>query len=549
MTSIKPNPKKARNRKDWQTPAPSAFMSEDLKGVQILSTGYIRDREYTAADLQEICDNTNRLISEGSHNPPGRLGHDDDQAFAKASGLPATGWVERLRVVGNKLVADFTDVPNILMRAFREKLFRKISSEIYFDFPHPTNGDKMGKVLRAVAFLGQDVPEVKGLADFLAEPGITPLRFADTAYERMGEVTITITVDDGCGEHAPEGPELEPQLIPGGPGSVTPAEPAPGMPNAPAPGPLTAEGLAGQDLENYRTAEKAVEALAGESIPEFEKERDVNGLLRYAGRVGAASINSSQPVRALSNDPDQFTAWLMAKANERGYVQADQTKGVSAMAATDTKEKDPKAVDPKAAPVDPKLAMPPAPVAPAPGAPVAPGAPAPEPKAMPGSDKERADAAEARVKELEGVLSGVKTELEKLNQAKKESEVAAFIEAHKAHITPAVEPLFRALCEAVVAETKTVKLSDKEETLTGLGIALRFASSLIGSKPVILGELTPKATDNDPEGSDAKPVKGANYRNELHAKAVKYQESNKGVSYMDAVTIVSKENPDLLKGE
>lgn len=147
---------------------------EDLNDVEIFSAGtYQLDEDttvtYTDDDVQEIADNTNKLISDGKHNPPGKLGHDGAQAFAAASGLPAIGWAENLRRKGSKLIADFKQVPKLAYQALKQGLYKKISSEIYHEKASKREFGVSGKVLRAVAFLGADVPKVKGLAAFLAE--------------------------------------------------------------------------------------------------------------------------------------------------------------------------------------------------------------------------------------------------------------------------------------------------------------------------------------------------------------------------------------------
>lgn len=151
---------------------------EELKGVEIFSSGtyYFPQDDgteetitYTDDDVQAIADNTNKLIEDEKHSPPGKLGHDGSQAFAAASGLPAIGWAQNLRRVGSKLVADFTDIPSLAFKALKAKLYKKISSEIYHAEASLKHFGVDGLTLRAVAFLGADVPKVKGLAAFLSE--------------------------------------------------------------------------------------------------------------------------------------------------------------------------------------------------------------------------------------------------------------------------------------------------------------------------------------------------------------------------------------------
>lgn len=183
----------------------------ELKDVEIFSAGtYWFEREdgteysitYTDDDVQKIADNTNPLIESDKHSPPGKLGHDGAQAFAAASGMPAIGWAHNLRRQGSKLIADFTDVPALAYKALKSKLYKKISSEIYHETASERNFGVKGLVLRAVAFLGADVPRVKGLAAFLSESARAAEmngEFRAVVYgeERQKEVTMADKKDAG----------------------------------------------------------------------------------------------------------------------------------------------------------------------------------------------------------------------------------------------------------------------------------------------------------------------------------------------------------------
>ena len=54
-------------------------------------------------------------------------------------------------------MANFLKVPKKIYDVIKAGAYKHISSEIYLDYP------KVGKVLRAVALLGADIPAVKGL--------------------------------------------------------------------------------------------------------------------------------------------------------------------------------------------------------------------------------------------------------------------------------------------------------------------------------------------------------------------------------------------------
>jgi phage I-like protein len=104
--------------------------------------------------------------SELNYEPPLKLGHDDDQAIIQESGFPSIGWVQALRVKGDKLVADFKGVPKKLADIIKAGGYKKVSSELYFDYS--IGGKTWPAVLKAVALLGADVPAVKTIADIRA---------------------------------------------------------------------------------------------------------------------------------------------------------------------------------------------------------------------------------------------------------------------------------------------------------------------------------------------------------------------------------------------
>lgn len=184
----------------------------ELKDVEIFAAGtYYFEKEdgteysvtYSDADVKAIADNTNPLIADDKHSPPGKLGHDGSQAFAAASGLPAIGWACNLRAKGSKLIADFTDVPALAYKALKKKLYKKISSEIYHDKASMQHFGVNGLTLRAVAFLGADVPKVKGLAAFLSENAKAAeelgCEFRAVVYGESKQKEVTVAKKDDAG--------------------------------------------------------------------------------------------------------------------------------------------------------------------------------------------------------------------------------------------------------------------------------------------------------------------------------------------------------------
>lgn len=147
---------------------------KELNGVEIFRAGTYHLSKadgtkevlnYSEADVEQIAENANALLAAKKHEPPYKLGHDDDQMLAKMAGHPSIGWVKRVVARGGRLFADFKQVPAAIASAIEKGRYKYISSEIYDPKQTAENfGDFVkGFSLRAVALLGADVPVVKGM--------------------------------------------------------------------------------------------------------------------------------------------------------------------------------------------------------------------------------------------------------------------------------------------------------------------------------------------------------------------------------------------------
>ena len=136
-----------------------------IAGVEIFAEGTWNSTKITHDDLHDMVRAFNDL--KVGWRPCLKLGHDDQQLVAKASGLPAIGWIENLYVRGNKLVADFSDIPEKVFRLIKTKAYRKVSCEVYFDLE--VTGMKYKAILGAVALLGAEKPGVMNLTDILGQ--------------------------------------------------------------------------------------------------------------------------------------------------------------------------------------------------------------------------------------------------------------------------------------------------------------------------------------------------------------------------------------------
>lgn len=145
-------------------------MPKKLEGVEIFATGKHRGSEVvdiTESDLQEMVNSFNELQGVGGFQPILKLGHDDVQKFFGArKGAPNLGFVEKLRMEGSKILADFTNIPDALFDLIKQRRFNSVSIEM---FPKTEfNGKQFKNVLTAVALLGAELPAVKGLKDLAA---------------------------------------------------------------------------------------------------------------------------------------------------------------------------------------------------------------------------------------------------------------------------------------------------------------------------------------------------------------------------------------------
>lgn len=116
---------------------------------------------------------------------PLKFGHNDDQPIT--DGMPALGWVERIWREGENLMADFRDVPAVVMAAIKRGLYKFTSVELLRKVKAKLASEEEREypfVLDAVALLGADPPAVSGLSDLQA---LTYARESDliSSFERI----------------------------------------------------------------------------------------------------------------------------------------------------------------------------------------------------------------------------------------------------------------------------------------------------------------------------------------------------------------------------
>jgi len=159
---------------------------KEIKGVEIFSAGTWNGDTFTTKDL----DNMVQAFKDTAKTvrPFLKLGHSDEQKLLEAEGLPAAGWIGNIYRKGEKLIADFIDIPTKIFELIENKSYRNVSSEIYFDIS--IKDQKYSRLLSAVALLGAETPAVMNLSDILDRFGLKDYASLKTFAEKQKDVTI-----------------------------------------------------------------------------------------------------------------------------------------------------------------------------------------------------------------------------------------------------------------------------------------------------------------------------------------------------------------------
>lgn len=123
-----------------------------LEGVEVFRAGdYGTQGKYTAQDLADIAGRYDPALCEA----PLTMDH--------VEAGPAFGWVKSLRVEGEALIADFSQVPGWFLDAVKRGTWKKRSVEFVSSIP-----ELKGMYLRAVTFLGAITPRVQGMPNLFS---------------------------------------------------------------------------------------------------------------------------------------------------------------------------------------------------------------------------------------------------------------------------------------------------------------------------------------------------------------------------------------------
>lgn len=135
-----------------------------LVDEEILRVGRFKDFDFTPAVLDEIYKNFYKLKDQVK--PTVKLGH-GEQEILDRSGYPAAGYISDLKLSpeGDVLYATITDVPKDVKDLIDKKAYAQKSAEVIVDYEDLNKKEKYGTVLSGLALLGEELPEIKTLAD------------------------------------------------------------------------------------------------------------------------------------------------------------------------------------------------------------------------------------------------------------------------------------------------------------------------------------------------------------------------------------------------
>lgn len=166
--------------------------------AEILAVGTWNRTPIDRPMLDNIVENFEKL--KDIVRAPLKFGHNNKQGMT--DGEPALGWVSKLWVnEKNKLMATFSDMPEIVHKAIEKKRYSNVSVELIFDVGYKKQN--YGTVLTAVALLGADLPAVNTLADLQTYMSAhKELKFSSCANFTLIEETNMKTLEELQAENA-----------------------------------------------------------------------------------------------------------------------------------------------------------------------------------------------------------------------------------------------------------------------------------------------------------------------------------------------------------
>jgi len=144
-----------------------ALETRRLDNVPIFAAGTHNGDGYTRRDLDMMVQAFNTMTADGTWRPFLKLGHEDAQedpeVATRVFGVPALGYVSKLWRAGDFLFANFEKVPKRVAEIIEAGAFSARSAEVFWDYVDRF-GRKWPRALKAVAFLGAQIPAVENLS-------------------------------------------------------------------------------------------------------------------------------------------------------------------------------------------------------------------------------------------------------------------------------------------------------------------------------------------------------------------------------------------------
>ena len=134
--------------------------TKSIKGLEIFATGRHNGDVYSEGDLDDMVNafgevfctrREGRASKRSGEFPRGRC------CFRRA----CTGYVSRIWRKGQKLLADISGIPARFADLISAGSYKRVSSEIYWNYE--TQDAIYPRVLKAIAFLGADIPALTSL--------------------------------------------------------------------------------------------------------------------------------------------------------------------------------------------------------------------------------------------------------------------------------------------------------------------------------------------------------------------------------------------------
>jgi hypothetical protein len=138
--------------------------TKEIKDVEIIHTGNFKGREYTDKDLDMFIENFNNKIVE----PVLTIDHDPEltDKVSKEFKVSSLGYVDKLKRIGNRLYADFKQVPKLISDLIEAGTIKQRSIEFFKTF-RTSAGKVLNNVLTGVTFFGNGIPAVSGMSDLM----------------------------------------------------------------------------------------------------------------------------------------------------------------------------------------------------------------------------------------------------------------------------------------------------------------------------------------------------------------------------------------------